>query len=532
MQGHGRVRSGGSSVHAVPSRTVAFSVGLSVAVMAAAVAGCTSVPTAEQAATASAQTSASAGMASATINRSGAPVAVIDAGSPQAASLAVSRALFTSAPVVVVARAADASAVTLAGTHATRFGVPLLLIEDRAAPTDAVSAEITRLGARTVLALGTDLARELALPGVTVVTVPAKVPPVTRPPSASDVALLVAAGANGVTPTDPAASAASASAAAAGAHVVPVTGTDVRADPKAIEALSRQRPQRVLALGAGFGPLDRLTARLAVAATGTQLPGGGQLLFPGRRLVALYGHPGTPSLGALGEQGLAESIARAKKIAAEYHPLSSVPVVPTFEIIATTAQPTPGRDGDYSEEASVAELRPWVEQASAAGLYVVLDLQPGGATVLDQAKLYTDLLRLPHVGLAVDPEWKLRPGQRPLQQIGGVDAEEINAVIDWLADLTASEKLPQKLVVLHQFQLSMIGNEPHLKLTRDQVQVLIHMDGQGPPGSKDGTWASVTAAAPKGVPFGWKNFYDEDKPMLSPAQTMSKQPTPLMISYQ
>jgi hypothetical protein len=38
--------------------------------------------------------------------------------------------------------------------------------------------------------------------------------------------------------------------------------------------------------------------------------------------------------------------------------------------------------------------------------------------------------------------------------------------------------------------------------------------------------------APKGLPFGWKNFYKEDHPVLTPAQTMAQTPTPLMISYQ
>ena len=41
-------------------------------------------------------------------------------------------------------------------------------------------------------------------------------------------------------------------------------------------------------------------------------------------------------------------------------------------------------------------------------MYVVLDLQPGRSNFLDQAKLYEPLLRLPHVGLALDPEWRLR----------------------------------------------------------------------------------------------------------------------------
>jgi len=263
-----------------------------------------------------------------------------------------------------------------------------------------------------------------------------------------------------------------------------------------------------------------------------ELPGGGRVLFPGRRLVALYGHPGTAALGVLGEQDLPGSIARAQKLAASYAALSDVPVVPTFEIIATTASSEPGADGDYSSESTVASLRPWVDQAAAAGMYVVLDLQPGRADFLSQARRYTDLLRLPNVGLALDPEWHLEAGQKPLQQIGGVDAGDINAVTTWLAGLTATTHLPQKLLVLHQFQLSMIRHEHKLDTHHAEIQLLIHMDGNGTPALKDETWAAVTAAAPPGLPLGWKNFYDEDTPMLTPTQTMAHHPAPLMISYQ
>jgi len=269
-----------------------------------------------------------------------------------------------------------------------------------------------------------------------------------------------------------------------------------------------------------------------VAAPVPALPGGGQTLFPGRRLVALYGHPGAPELGVLGAQDLPGSIARAQKLAAYYAPLSDVPVIPTFEIIATTASSKAGDDGDYSSESTVASLRPWVEQATAAGMYVVLDLQPGSADFLSRSSRYTDLLRLPNVGLALDAEWHLEAGQKPLQQIGAVDAADINAVTAWLAELTTTAHLPQKLVVLHQFQLSMIRHEPNLDTHHPETQLLIHMDGNGSPALKDATWAAVTAAAPPGLPFGWKNFYREDTPMLSPDQTMAHHPAPLMVSYQ
>lgn len=58
------------------------------------------------------------------------------------------------------------------------------------------------------------------------------------------------------------------------------------------------------------------------------------------------------------------------------------------------------------------------------------------------------------------------------------------------------------------------------------------MDGQGATGDKLKTWSAVTEAAPTGVPFGWKNFYDEDTPVFTPEETMNHEPAPFMVSYQ
>ena len=86
--------------------------------------------------------------------------------------------------------------------------------------------------------------------------------------------------------------------------------------------------------------------------------------------------------------------------------------------------------------------------------------------------------------------------------------------------------------MLHQFQLSMIRGESGLDTRHDDLAILIHMDGQGTPGDKQQTWDTITKAAPAGVFFGWKDFYVKDNPMLSPAETMTHIPAPVMISYQ
>ena len=207
-------------------------------------------------------------------------------------------------------------------------------------------------------------------------------------------------------------------------------------------------------------------------------------------------------------------------------------MVPALEIIATIASRSAGSDGDYSRESSVAKLRPMVDAAGRAGTYVVLDLQPGRSTFLSQAKRYRELLLEPHVGLALDPEWRLKPRQRHLKQVGSVKASEINDVVDWLADLTRDAGLPQKMLLLHQFRTSMITNRSSLDTSRDELAMVIQMDGLGSQPAKRSTWRALRRNAPEGIAFGWKNFIDEDRPMLGPKRTMAIKPEPRWVSFQ
>jgi hypothetical protein len=506
-----------------PNRTVALLVALSVAGLGAA--ACTAAP---------AHRSTPAGPLAARTRRPTTATTWVLAGRASADAAEIARRLFVSSPVVIVAQAGSRSALATAAIDAVRAHAPVLLASRPSGkPAKVLSsltrAEIKALRPHAVLAVGVSgPALSAALGGIRVVTDPAKLRATKAPAPLTKVVLLAPRGDSSAQ-----ASAATATARVAGASVVLVRGFDPRADPAAIRAVSAVKPDEVLALGARFGPARRLAARVAVAATGKQLPGGGEVLFPMHRLVALYGHPGTPGLGALGEQDLAASIARVKRLAARYRSLSRVPVVPAFEIIASVAQ---GADepegGTYSYLTPVAEIRPWVTQATKAGLYVILDLQAGRASLLAQAKVYRQLLDRPDVGLAIDPEWKLGPGQLPLRQIGAVTSKQVNSVANWLAALTARHHLPQKLLVLHQFRLSMIGGEYRIDTRHDDLAIVIHMDGQGTPGNKQQTWDAVTGAAPPHVYFGWKNFFVKDHPMLTPAQTMARSPKPIMISYQ
>ncbi len=290
-------------------------------------------------------------------------------------------------------------------------------------------------------------------------------------------------------------------------------------------------------------PTERWRYQLEEA--GIELPGGGLEIFPDRRIVMLYGHPATHRLGILGEYRLDGAIEAVTALAAEFEATPAVgaadgtatpavPVVPAFEIIATVATRAAGDDEDYSKESTVEELRPWVEAIGDAGGFAVLDLQPGRTDFLTQARRYEELLRLPHVGLALDPEWRLEPDEVHLRQIGSVSAAEVNQVVDYLVDLVREEVLPQKLLVLHQFQPSMLPDR-ELIATPPELAVVLHVDGQGPLGAKYGTYDEMVTA-PMGPDqtlwWGWKNFHDEDSPMATPGQTNAVEPLPMVVSYQ
>ena len=289
----------------------------------------------------------------------------------------------------------------------------------------------------------------------------------------------------------------------------------------------------MLAVGAGFGPVDRFTQRVRTAQVADELPGGGVLPFPGRRMVALYGHPESAALGMLGEQSARRAVARAKGLADEYAALTGSAVVPAFEIIASVASPSAQNDGSYSRRTPVDLLLPWVEAAEDAGVYVVLDLQPGRTDFLTQARQYEVLFRRPWVGLALDPEWRLRPNQVHLKQIGSVGIDEVNRVGAWLAALVREHDLPPKVLTLHQFRQAMVRGRERLDTSLDEIQWLVHADGQGAQADKQATWRSLRRDLPKGVWLGWKNFQDEDAPMLTPGQTVAQvHPTPWFVSYQ
>ncbi|MFS0729950.1 hypothetical protein ABC270_07700 [Curtobacterium sp. 1P10AnD] len=495
----------------MPTRTTRLAIALTTAGLLLGAAGCTGAGPDTPRATLAAAASDT--------------VTVVDQADAAERSVRASRALFASAPGAVVAPADDASAVAAAAKAAERAHVPVLVTDgdgdDSRAARD-VTRELDRLGARWYQAEGgvtldADVEQREAPEGT-------RAPGSTR---ASRPATVVVADRS-------ADAAAVATARAAGARVVamPDGVSDPAAAPDVVTALHERKGHPTVLVGTTFDALADPDWTVRAAESGWQLPHGGQRPFDGHRYVALYGAPGAPVLGVLGEQDPEATVARAERLAHRYDDVSDEPVTPAMEVIATVAAGDAGSDGDYSSELPESTLEPYVDAAHDAGMPVILDLQPGRSDFLAQAKRYESLLSKPGVWLALDPEWRLGKDQVPLRQIGTVSADEVNRVSDWLADLVRSKGLPPKAFVLHQFRSTMIQDRSSLE-QHPELDVLIHVDGQGSQPEKQATWKALHQGAPAGVHWGWKNFIDEDHPMLSPEQTMREVlPSPALITYQ
>lgn len=502
----------------------------------------------------------------------------ISTGSPSGDALFLSGEIFICADDVVVADGSDINELAAAAQLAAALGGPLLL------PHPQLAAEIGRLKPNHVhivgdidiaLPPGSDVSRYDVSEAVTVamaaigVTEPVRLPAQpdattivetvgailagdravlpqtsptdgTLPPPTFDTDTLV----NGLAVPSEAATVwlvdagdavtiltAAATGRAVGAQVIAVNSSNILGYPAVGAALAGHTSENLRFVGdaPATSPWE-----LSVLINGVQLPGGGYSILGDvtpKRYVAFYGHPETPALGVLGEQGPAETLQLMAPFVDAYS-ADGYETIPTFEVMASVAAANATDDGDYSFEWPVSTFTEWVETAAANGAYVILDLQPGREDFLSQAKQYEELLLLPHVGLALDPEWRLKPDQLHLRQVGRVDASEVNLVVDWLADLVRDNGLPQKMIIVHQFREFMIENRSALK-QRPELQMILQMDGQGPIATKDTTWAVMTKGTENNHwKWGWKNFFDEDSPTPSPEHTMGKVPTPVFVSYQ
>jgi len=259
-------------------------------------------------------------------------------------------------------------------------------------------------------------------------------------------------------------------------------------------------------------------------------PGDPQPYLKTYRLVTFYGSPPGPALGILGSAPRETITEQLRGVAAHYQELSPDRyVVPTFHIVVTVADPAPGRDGDYNHRMDIALLDDWIAAAGAAGLAVILDIQPGYGDVLAEVDGLRHYLRQPHVHLALDSEFTMDGGAIPGASLGRLFPYHINPVQAMLDEI-ALEIGMNKVLIIHQFDDVMVENKEGI-VDYPNVELVFDADGFGSPQGKRSDYLQY-AGEPGFEYGGFKLFYDWDWPLMTPADVMSLEPPPAIIIYQ
>jgi hypothetical protein len=174
-------------------------------------------------------------------------------------------------------------------------------------------------------------------------------------------------------------------------------------------------------------------------------------------------------------------------------------------------------------------IRRYLRAARRHDALLILDIQPGRSDFFTETTRLRKWLKQPDVSLALDPEWRVSDSEEPGQVIGSVSSREVNATTAWLDQLIARERLPEKLVIIHQFTDDMV-DDTQLK-PREGLEIILNADGFGGRAVKESKYHAFTKSAP-GFDPGFKLFYREDVDLMTPRQVLRLRPPPDFVVYE
>jgi hypothetical protein len=256
-----------------------------------------------------------------------------------------------------------------------------------------------------------------------------------------------------------------------------------------------------------------------------ELPRGGRQLFPRHRVVGFYGMQNLDVLGA----GSPDEVAKRLLKVARPYATPGHPVMPMFELIATVAHPFPTPSGLYRTHQEDAIVRSYLKAVRRIDGILVLDVQPGREDFVKALRHWEPYLRQPDVGIALDPEFAMGPGQVPGRQLGRTDAAAINRASAYVAGIVRRHRLPQKLFMIHQFRDSMISDKRRIAI-RPGLAMTWNADGFGVRSAKLEDYRSYTRD--RRFHPGLKLFYENDVDLMAPREVLKLKPVPRVINYQ
>ncbi len=254
-------------------------------------------------------------------------------------------------------------------------------------------------------------------------------------------------------------------------------------------------------------------------------------ILPRYRILSYYGHPHNDTMGILGEHSMEELLELLQEEQAAYEAADPAkPVMPAFELIVSVAQNWPADDDTYLLHTDAETIQEYVDFTAENGILLILDIQIGHSTVRAEIDKIEQWLLYPHVHLAIDPEFAMDEGEIPGTSIGGIDASDITYAQERMAKLALDNDLPPKVLIVHQFYEGMIRNSETLAPV-EGVQLVIEFDGFGDPANKTAGYTQFIHDRP--IEFGGiKLFYQQDDPLMTPAEITGLAPPPDLVIYQ
>ncbi|GAC1474441.1 MAG: hypothetical protein PVSMB7_29480 [Chloroflexota bacterium] len=142
----------------------------------------------------------------------------------------------------------------------------------------------------------------------------------------------------------------------------------------------------------------------------------------------------------------------------------------------------------YLDDLGVDIIHRYIKPAAKRGWLVVLDDQLGRSSPVQEMRRLIDrgYLRYDNVQVAFDPEFHTNPSGVSLgSPVGSVSAPEMNAAAVVLDRASAHAGVAhQKLLMVHEWSTDMLQGRDLLQARLPYVQMVVIMDGIGPPPDK------------------------------------------------
>jgi len=256
-------------------------------------------------------------------------------------------------------------------------------------------------------------------------------------------------------------------------------------------------------------------------------------VFEESTVVGFYGAYNICQMGILGCLPLEKVSEVLDGYLLEYDELNGPDksVVGALHYIADIAQTDPGVSGDYIRHVELENVTEYAKFCEEEGFLLFIDLQVGWGDVSVHIDRFLPLLKMPHVHLALDPEWATKYSGVPPggDYIGRLTAAEIDTTQRILSNLVINYDLPRKALVVHQFLSIMLPDETFADVP--EVDLIIDADGWGTPAAKLADFSQFSLGPYSEWP-AIKLFFEWDNPILKPIELMRLSFPPAYVIYQ